>query len=77
MTIEDILSREEGQTFDRKSIRIKPKDLAVTIIAFANADGGDLVVGITDGKKEIEGVDDDQKVLNEIVVRLLTFVFHL
>ena len=66
MTIEDILSREEGQTFDRKSIRIKPKDLAVTIIAFANADGGDLVVGITDGKKEIEGVDDDQKVLNEI-----------
>lgn len=66
MTIEDILSREEGQTFDRKSIRIKPKDLAVTIIAFANADGGDLVLGITDGKKEIEGVDDDQKVLNEI-----------
>ena len=54
MTIEDILSREEGQTFDRKSVRIKPKDLAVTMIAFANADGGDLVVGITDGKKEIE-----------------------
>ena len=66
MTIEDILSREEGQTFDRKSIRIKPKDLAVTMIAFANADGGDLVVGITDGKKEIEGVDGDEKILNEI-----------
>ena len=53
MTIEDILSREEGQTFDRKSVRIKPKDLAVTMIAFANADGGDSVVGITDGKREI------------------------
>ena len=66
MTIEDILSREEGQTFDRKSIRIKPKDLAVTMIAFANADGGDLVVGITDSKKEIEGVDGDEKILNEI-----------
>ena len=66
MTIDDILSREEGLTFDRKSIRIKPKDLAITMIAFANADGGDLVVGITDGKKEIEGVDDDQKVLNDI-----------
>lgn len=66
MTIEDILSREEGQTFDRKSVRIKPKDLAVTMIAFANADGGDLVVGITNGKKEIEGVDGDDKVLNEI-----------
>ena len=66
MTIEDILSREEGQTFDRKSVRIKPKDLAVTMIAFANADGGDLVVGITDGKKEIEGVDGDEKILNDI-----------
>ena len=66
MTIEDILSREEGQTFDRKSVRIKPKDLAVTMIAFANADGGDLVVGITDGKREIEGVDGDEKILNDI-----------
>ena len=66
MTIEEILSREEGQTFDRKSVRIKPKDLAVTMIAFANADGGDLVVGITDGKKEIEGVDGDENILNEI-----------
>jgi len=66
MTIEDVLSREEGQTFDRKSVRIKPKDLAVTMIAFANADGGDLVVGITDGKREIEGVDGDEKILNDI-----------
>lgn len=66
MNIEDILSREEGQTFDRKSVRIKPKDLAVTMIAFANADGGDLVVGISDGKKEIEGVDGDENILNEI-----------
>lgn len=66
MTIEDILSREEGQTFDRKSVRIKPKDLAITMIAFANADGGDLVVGITDGKREIEGVDGDENILNDI-----------
>ena len=36
------------------------------MIAFANADGGDLVVGITDGKKEIEGVDGDEKILNDI-----------
>lgn len=42
MTIEEIQSRKEGQTFDRKSINIKPKDLAPTIIAMANADGGDI-----------------------------------
>lgn len=27
MTIEEILSKEENQTFDRKSINISPKDL--------------------------------------------------
>lgn len=29
MTIEEILKKEEGQTFDRKSINIDPKALAV------------------------------------------------
>lgn len=65
-TIEEILQREEGQTFDRKSIHIKPKDLAIAIVAMANADGGDLAVGISDGKRSIEGVDNDIKHLNEI-----------
>ncbi len=48
MTIEEILSMEENQTFDRKSINISPKDLAIPIVAFANADGGDIAIGITD-----------------------------
>lgn len=65
-TIEDILNREEGQTFDRKSIQIKPKDLAVTIVAMANADGGDLAIGISDTKREVEGVDEDKIKLNDI-----------
>lgn len=64
--IEDILMREEGQTFDRKSFLIKPKDLAVTLVAMANADGGDVVVGISDRKREIEGVDGDEQKLNDI-----------
>ena len=45
MTIEEILSKEENQTFDRKSINISPKDLAIPIVAFANADGGDIPIG--------------------------------
>ena len=35
-----LLTRKEGQLFDRKSIRIKPAQLADAIIALANADGG-------------------------------------
>lgn len=36
MTIQEITTRKEDQTFDCKSIQIDPKALAVTIVAFAN-----------------------------------------
>ena len=67
MTIEQILQLEEGQTFDRKSINIDPTDLASTICAFANADGGDIAVGITNRKRLIEGVDFEMNKLNDIL----------
>ena len=67
MTIEEILQLEEGQTFDRKSINIDPTDLASTICAFANADGGDIAVGITNRKRLIEGVDFEMNKLNDIL----------
>ena len=67
MTIEEILSKEENQIFDRKSINISPKDLAISIVAFANADGGDIVIGITDKTRRIEGVDFETKKLNELL----------
>ena len=67
MTIEEILSKEENQTFDRKSINISPKDLAIPIVAFANADGGDIAIGITDKNRRIEGIDFETKKLNELL----------
>jgi ATP-dependent DNA helicase RecG len=44
MTIEEVLSVEEMQIFDRKSVNIEPKALAIPIIAFANADGGTAAI---------------------------------
>jgi ATP-dependent DNA helicase RecG len=38
----------EGQYFDRKSARIRPEDVVRHIIAFANASGGQLAIGIED-----------------------------
>lgn len=35
MTIEEVLAVEEMQVFDRKSVNIAPKVLAIPIIAFA------------------------------------------
>lgn len=42
----------EDQWFDRKSGRIAPKDLARTVVAFANAEGGTIVVGLSDGNHD-------------------------
>ncbi|MFC5541893.1 ATP-binding protein [Ureibacillus suwonensis] len=54
LTIEDILTIPESQYFDRKSAEIKAKKLAETLIAFANADGGIIAIGVKNG--QIEGV---------------------
>jgi ATP-dependent DNA helicase RecG len=40
--------KNEDQWFDRKSSRIRPKDLAEDLVGFANADGGTIVVGLED-----------------------------
>ena len=67
MTIEEILTTEEGQTFDRKSIKIVAKTLSDPICAFANADGGTIAVGITNTKRDVEGVDYEIDKLNDIL----------
>lgn len=46
---------EEMQIFDRKSVNIEPKALAIPLIAFANADGGTVAIGISDKTRRIEG----------------------
>ncbi|CAJ1200660.1 ATP-binding protein [Companilactobacillus nantensis] len=51
----DLLSIPEGKTFDRKSASYDLNKLANILIAFANADGGTVALGIKD--KKYEGVN--------------------
>lgn len=67
MTIETVLKMEEKQIFDRKSIRMEPKSLAITLVAFANADGGTVAIGVSDDTKTIEGVDFETQRINELL----------
>ena len=67
MELQEIRTRKEDQTFDFKSIQIAPKALAITIVAFANADGGDIAVGMSDKTRKIEGVDQHTEKLNELL----------
>jgi len=61
-----VLRQQEGQFFERKScfdrlkgklrpMRAVARDVAETLAAMANADGGILFVGIKDGCTEITG----------------------
>ena len=61
MTMQEITTRKEDQTFDCKSIQIEPKALAITIVAFANADG------VSDKTRKTEGVDQHTEKLNELL----------
>ena len=56
LTLDYMVHQPENKYFDRKSAKIKPSDLAPLISAFANAEGGTIVIGINDKTLEIEGV---------------------
>jgi ATP-dependent DNA helicase RecG len=66
-----LLSAEEDQWFDRKSARIKPRALADALIALANADGGVIVVGLSDGR--VEGTDGLGSTRNNLVQAAFDF----
>lgn len=54
-----LLELAEDQWFERKSVRIAAKDLAKTLCAMANAEGGVIVVGLHNGA--IEGINGQEK----------------
>ncbi len=57
ITINYIKEQPENKLFDRKSSRVKPGDLAPIISAFANAEGGTIVIGVNDKTRAFEGVN--------------------
>lgn len=55
-TLEYLINEHENKYFDRKSAKIRPADLAPLISAFANADGGTIVLGISNTTRTLEGI---------------------
>lgn len=65
-SIQDLCFSTEKQIMDRKSARIRAVDLAVPVVAMANADGGYLAIGIEDDGT-ITGIDEQEKNINELL----------
>ena len=57
LNLEYMMTREENIFFDRKSSKVKPANLAEDIVAFANAEGGTLAIGLADDGTP-EGISD-------------------
>lgn len=67
-----LLRLPEDQWFERKSSRVKPRRLADALVGFANAEGGIVVVGLSDGR--IEGTDGIDRARNELMQAPVDFV---
>lgn len=57
LTLDYIVEADENKLFDRKSARIKVAELGPHICAFANAQGGTIVIGVNDKTRSIEGIN--------------------
>ncbi len=65
-SLEELCTKKEGRVFERKSVRIDAKSLSNHIVAFANADGGTIVIGVEDNG-EITGIDAYTERVNDIL----------
>ena len=57
LTLKYLICEAENKIFDRKSAQVKVSELAPLISAFANAEGGTIVIGISDKTRQIEGIN--------------------
>jgi predicted HTH transcriptional regulator len=58
--IKEFTRRPEGLLLDFKLHITNPAKLAKTLTAFANTDGGTVVIGVSD-KKELVGIDPEEE----------------
>ena len=68
-----ILAIEESHFVDLKAVEIKPAKLTKAIAAFANADGGELYVGIDEDKvtknRTLRGFSNLARIIHDAVGR--------
>jgi predicted HTH transcriptional regulator len=80
--LKSLLRRKENETIDFKHSIKSSQKLAKTLVAFANTEGGTIVIGVSDQKK-ITGIDPEEEIFmvekanNEYCIPPTTLQFEL
>lgn len=59
------IARWEGLHTEFKEWPVHPDDLAASLVAFANTDGGQLILGVSESR-EIKGVQDPDRIARDV-----------
>ena len=70
MVLVELLKHTEGKTLEFKRDLSSPEGILKCLVAFANAAGGIVVIGVEDGSKNVRGVPD--VLASEVWPRALT-----
>ena len=62
----NLIKQVEGQNLDFKDGKIHPRSLAETLAAFAAADGGVILIGVSDNG-EVLGVSDFKRIRDNVI----------
>jgi len=62
-----LLEQGEGQQVEFDKVIPSPDDIAREYVAFANSDGGHLILGIDDKNKHLMGVDIEENSLDKLM----------
>jgi len=65
LELQERISRWEDLHTEFKEWPVQPDDLAASLVAFANTDGGQLIIGVTNNRV-IVGVDDADRVTRDV-----------
>lgn len=57
LTLDYLVNEPENKLFDRKSAQVRVAEIAPLMCAFANAEGGTIVIGISDKTRKVEGIN--------------------
>ena len=63
--LEERISRWEGLHTEFKEWPVHPDDLAASLVAFANTDGGQLILGVSEARA-IKGVQDPDRIARDV-----------